>query len=192
VFEPFFTSKPRGQGSGLGLAISKQIVEAHHGTIACDSTPGVGTTVTSYLPELDATDEPEATTDTLAVRPGRETILLAEDDAGLHRLIARTLKRHGYSVLTSQSSADAMSVAESHAGTIDLIVSDVIMPGLSGPDLAQRIIRHRPHIKVLYISGFPNHAAFSGAVSRNICFLAKPFTPAALAAKVRECLDARQ
>lgn len=103
----------------------------------------------------------------------------------------RTLVQHGYTVLNTENAGSAIGIAERQAGQIDLLLTDIIMPGLSGPDLAQRIIRLKPTIKVLYVSGFSNPAAFAnGAMSPRICFLPKPFTPHVLAAKVRECLDA--
>ena len=122
--------------------------------------------------------------------PGTETILLVEDEIGLRRLMQRTLEQYGYTVLNAQTAGDAISIAGRHAGRIDLLVSDVIMPELSGPDLAQRIVKLRPSIKVLYVSGYASQAVQGAAsVSPNANFLPKPFAPRLLATKVRECLQ---
>ena len=191
VFEPFFTTKPDGKGTGLGLSTVYGIVKQSGGYITIDSEPGLGTTVTTYLPvALEAGPGPVTTAAVTRVLSGTETILLAEDEPALRRLMQRTLQQCGYTVLNAQSAADAIAVSERHPGAIDLLLSDVVMPGLSGPDLAQRIVRLRPAIKVLYVSGFTSHALFQGgSVDPGTCFLGKPFTRQVLAAKVRECLD---
>jgi CheY-like chemotaxis protein len=190
VFEPFFTTKPIGKGTGLGLATVYGIVKQSSGHLSIESTVGVGTTVTVYLPVVEA---PLQTTELSARAPvlsGNETILLVEDEAGLRHLMQRTLERHGYTVLNSKDVDDALAIASKHAGQIDLLVSDVVMPGLNGPDLAQRIVPLRPSLRVLYVSGFSGLADSSiGSLSGNASLLPKPFTPQALAARVRECLD---
>ena len=189
VFEPFFTTKPRGKGTGLGLATVYGIVKQSGGFIAVDSEPGAGTAIRIHLPAVAET-KPQKAAAQSRVLGGTETILLAEDEKGLRRLIARTLELYGYTVLQSRDVAHAAELAAQHAGEIDLLLSDVIMPGMSGPDLAQHIKGLRPSIKILYVSGFTNRALSDlGFASPNTCFLAKPFTPEALAGKVRECLD---
>jgi CheY-like chemotaxis protein len=193
VFEPFFTTKPTGKGTGLGLATVYGIVRQSGGYITIDSVPGAGTKVTIYLPAANESSKaPEASPATSEVVGGTETILLVEDEVGIRDLMHRTLQRLGYNVLTAQSVTHAVSIAQSHKAPIELLLSDVVMPGLSGPDLAQRIVRLQPTIKVLYVSGFPHHiSSESGSVSPRAAFLSKPFTPQTLARKVRECLDTR-
>jgi len=192
VFEPFFTTKPVGKGTGLGLATVYGIVKQNDGYITIDSAPGQGTTVTAYLPIVDDTVQAPVTT---SMRPnalsGTETILLVEDEGGLRRLMQRTLEQYGYAVLNAADVTEAVSIAEGRNGPIDLLLTDVVMPGLSGPDLAQRIVRLRPTIKLLYVSGFANLVS-GGTVSRNAALLSKPFTPHALVTKVRECLDSEK
>jgi two-component system, cell cycle sensor histidine kinase and response regulator CckA len=190
VFEPFFTTKPIGKGTGLGLATVYSIVKQNGGYVAIDSTVGVGTTVSIYLPVAEgAVDIADGQTSAPVAR-GTETVLLVEDEAGLKHLIRRTLTRYGYTVLESENVNDALDIAEHHEGRIDLLLSDVIMPGLNGPDLAQRIVRLRPEIRVLYVSGFTNSIALGAeSLSARASLLQKPFTPQALAAKVRERLD---
>jgi two-component system, cell cycle sensor histidine kinase and response regulator CckA len=191
VFEPFFTTKPAGKGTGLGLSTVFGVVRQSGGFVAVDSAVGVGTTFTAYLP-VTADSSPlgaavVATTD----GSGKETILLVEDEVGVRQLMQRTLERRGYRVLAATSAADAMRVAES-ADQIDLLLSDVVMPDASGPELAQRMLRLRPALRVLYVSGFPNRVGAAGSgLSRHAAMLPKPFAPHVLALKVRECLDTR-
>jgi CheY-like chemotaxis protein len=190
VFEPFFTTKPAGKGTGLGLATVYGIVKQSAGHITIESAPGAGTIITTYLPVAGHDAASQALgADAETVIEGHETILVVEDDPALRRLMQRTLERHGYTVLQSKNVVDAVSIAEHHPGEIHLLLSDVIMPVMNGPDLAQRIVRLRPTIKVMYVSGFTNQIALDrGCVGANACFLAKPFTPQALAAQVRDCL----
>jgi PAS domain S-box-containing protein len=190
VFEPFFTTKPEGKGTGLGLSTVYGIVKQSGGYITIDSTLGVGTTITSYFPVADIATEAAAATSVTKPAAGSETILLVEDEPGLRRLMHRTLEQYGYHVLSSENVPEVLKMAERHDGPIDLLVTDIVMPGLAGPDLAQRLIRLRPSMKVLYVSGFSNRAAHAASSPRT-CFLAKPFTPHVLATRVRECLDGR-
>jgi PAS domain S-box-containing protein len=191
VFEPFFTTKPAGKGTGLGLASVYGIVTQSAGHITIESTPGAGTIITTYFPLVDGdTALHTVSADAREVLEGHETVLIVEDDPALRRLMQRTLERHGYLVLQSKNVVDALSIAERHPGEIDLLLSDVIMPVMNGPDLAQRIVRLRPAIKVMYVSGFTNQIALDrGSLSTKACFLAKPFTPQALAERVRDCLE---
>jgi PAS domain S-box-containing protein len=191
VFEPFFTTKPSGQGTGLGLSTGYGIVNQHGGYITIDSRPGIGTAVTILLPRKDGVSEATAIARTSPLPLlGSETILLVEDEPGLRRLMRRTLEGRKYLVLEAHDVSDALALASAHEGPIDLLLSDVIMPGMNGPDLAQRIIARRPEVKILYVSGFPSSLlAEEGWHARRVAFLAKPFTPQALAKKVRECLD---
>jgi hypothetical protein len=190
VFEPFFTTKPVGKGTGLGLATVYGIVKQSSGCVSIDSTVGVGTTVTIYLPVAEGAAQTSVEPTRQPVRGGDETILLVEDEAGLRHLMQRTLQRYGYTVLNTDSVDEALALAKDYSGSVDLLVSDVIMPGMNGPDLAQRIVRLRPSIGVLYVSGFSNLADSGvGSLSAKASLLAKPFTPQALAVRVRECLD---
>jgi two-component system, cell cycle sensor histidine kinase and response regulator CckA len=192
VFEPFFTTKPVGKGTGLGLATVYGIVRQSGGQITIDSAPQQGTTVTVYLQSVD--DAPAVRPDVATLRSigGAETILLVEDEEGVRHLMRRTLERAGYAVMTASSVSDALARALDRGRPIDLLLSDVVMPDLSGPDLAQRVVRLHPAMKVLYVSGFTSQLALdSGTLGRRASFLPKPFTPDTLARKVRECLDAR-
>jgi two-component system cell cycle sensor histidine kinase/response regulator CckA len=191
VFEPFFTTKPVGQGTGLGLSTVYGIVKQNGGYVTIASQPKAGTTVTVFWPMSDQ-QEPLAPPIGMSERPlgGTETILLVEDEAGIRSLIRKTLERFGYSVLEARDVLDAITISETHDGSIDLLLSDVIMPVMNGPDLAQRIVKRRPTIKVFYVSGFPNSLlSEQRRQPQRVWFLGKPFTPQALALKVRECLD---
>ena len=192
VFEPFFTTKPAGKGTGLGLATVYGVVKQSGGHITIDSEPGLGTTVTVYFPEASELPDLDTAVASKVDVSGTETILLVEDEPGLRRLMQRTLEGYGYTVLTARSIGHALEIAERHEHPIELLLSDVIMPEMNGPELAQRVIRLRKAIRVLYVSGFTNQAALDRAeLSSRIGFLGKPFTPAVLATKVRESLDAQ-
>jgi len=191
AIEPFFTTKPQGKGTGLGLSTVFDIVRESGGCLVIDSALGKGTTVTSYFPRVDASVESEA----LRPQPDRlstgvETILLVEDDAAVRQLARRVLKNHGYTVLPAPDGSQALELESDHAGDIHLLLTDVLMPGLSGPDLAQRLVRRRAGMKVLYISGFLHQMAVaSRLVGRQSAFLQKPFTPQMLTLTVRDLLD---
>ena len=191
VFEPFFTTKPQGKGTGLGLSTVYGIVKQSGGYITVESQPGAGTTVTSYFPRVDAPVDAKASvahTD----QKGIETILLVEDDAAVRELTHRMLQKRGYTVLEAGDVADAIRIEANHSGPIHLLLSDIVMPDLNGPDLAQRLVLRRPAMKVLYISGFERYGAIVlDFASQHAAFLQKPFTPDALALSVRELLDRR-
>jgi two-component system cell cycle sensor histidine kinase/response regulator CckA len=191
AFEPLFTTKEPGHGTGLGLSTVHGIVKQSDGCITVESTPGVGTTFTIYLPEVD---DPIASTDSKApsvtTLKGTETILLVEDDAGVRILIRKMLEGYGYTVLQARNADDATAIAEEYRGPIHLLMSDIIMPRLNGPNLAQGMVRRRPAIQVLYVSGFANQVAIEyRSFSQNVSFLQKPFAAETLAMKVRERLD---
>jgi len=192
VFEPFFTTKPQGQGTGLGLATVYGIVKQNAGYVAIDSRPDEGTTVTIFWP-MPANDRNASVSQATSLpHPvgGSETILLVEDEQPIRALMRKTLERYGYRVLEAQDVQDALALGARYPRDVDLLLSDVIMPGLNGPDLAQRIVAQRPGLRVLYVSGFPNSLLSEHDRNRHrMAFLAKPFTPEALAMKVRECLD---
>jgi CheY-like chemotaxis protein len=193
AFEPFFTTKGQGHGTGLGLATCYGIVRGCQGQISLYSEVGHGSVFKVYLPEAidaSAADMGPAARD--ADLTGHETILLVEDDDALRKTIHRILAARGYSVLDSTCSGDALSIAERHRGPIDLVLSDMVMPGLSGPDTVALIRAQRPSVKVLYMSGYSDHALLcQGSKEVTVNFIQKPFAPQALAAKVREVIEGR-
>jgi CheY-like chemotaxis protein len=192
AFEPFFTTKGPGQGTGLGLATCYGIISQHGGGIELYSEPGHGTSVKVYLPRADM-DVIEPTINQLRAElpRGTETVLLAEDEAAVRTLVARTLRAQGYSVLEATNGAEALAVAEQHTGTpIRLLLTDMIMPQIGGYELAQRMRLRIPGIRVLLMSGYTDNVAVrSGALDHSFTFLQKPFTPAALVQNVRQALD---
>jgi PAS domain S-box-containing protein len=191
LFEPFFTTKEKGKGTGLGLSTVYGIVKQSGGYITVESTLGVGTAFRIYFPRVEL--EGSAVTEgSEAIDParGRETILLVEDEPAVRGLVHETLRLHGYTVLEARHGIEALLTSAKYAGAIHLLLTDVVMPQMSGPEVAEKILTVRPEIKVLYMSGYPDHPVFDqGGVSRQTGFLAKPFSPHALAQKVREILD---
>ncbi len=190
LFEPFFTTKERGKGTGLGLSTTYGIVKQSGGSIWVYSEPGVGTTFKIYLPRCEEPlAESEAPPPPLTTRQGTETVLLVEDEAEVRRLVERLLRMQGYTVLSAPSPAEAISAARA-AGRIDLLVTDVIMPGMNGREMASVLAAERPRMRVLYMSGYTDAAiAQQGILEPGTAFLSKPFTPDVLARKVREVLD---
>ena len=191
IFEPFFTTKEKPHGTGLGLATVYGIVSQSGGHIFVTSEPGRGSTFAIYLPRVEelasATDAPAAPA---AVRQGSETILLVEDEEAVRGLTRRCLESSGYTVLQASNAEEALPIAASHAGRLDLLLTDVIMPGASGPELALRVLELRPGTRVLYVSGYTDLSmASQGVLDDGAFFLQKPFTPQTLARKVREVLD---
>jgi hypothetical protein len=179
VFEPFFTTKVQGKGTGLGLATCFGIIQQSNGHIHCESQPGKGTEFRIYLPpvrgEEEVTAQPEIPT---RLPQGTETVLLAEDESSLRRLMARVLRMQGYTILEAADGNEALALAQANGPKIQLLLTDVIMPGLSGKMLAEWLTQVNPRVRVLFISG--------------TLFLPKPFNPHDLAKKVREALDAPQ
>ena len=192
IFEPFFTTKDVGKGTGLGLSTVYGIVRQSRGGIFFDSTAGKGTTFTVALPavdvEADAATPPR--TRASAIAEGVECVLLAEDEPGVRALARRALTSAGYAVLEAASGEEALVIAASHSRDIAVLITDVVMPGLNGPELAARVKSIRPDIKVLYTSGYAETAVLGGIKSgRGTAFLQKPFTIPQLRTHVRELID---
>ena len=189
IFEPFFTTK--GEGTGLGLATVFGIVKQSGGSIFVYSEPGHGTVFKVYLPMVEeqaALARKSSGRPTLS--PGSETVLVVEDEDAIRTLVCRVLQRSGYTVLQAKNGGEALSLCEGHAGRIDLLVSDVVMPVVSGGELAQRLALVRPDIKVLFMSGYTGNAiVHHGVIPAHMAILEKPFLTEALARKVREVLD---
>lgn len=192
LFEPFFTTKEKGQGTGLGLAIVYGIVRQSGGDIWVYSEPGQGTIFKIYLPRVEENLEPAPLKLARTTLPqGSETILLVEDDVILRTLAERVLVAMEYTVLTAADGQEALRLAGQHPGPIHLLVTDVIMPGMSGRELAERLVAARPQLKVLYMSGYTDNTIMQhGVLDPEVAFLHKPFSPSTLAGKVREVLDA--
>jgi PAS domain S-box-containing protein len=192
IFEPYFTTKDRGRGTGLGLATVLGIVEQSGGHIDVASTVGEGTTFRVYLPRQA---DPRATVAaetgvSQAPEGGHETVLLAEDEEAVRRLAAMALERSGYRVIAAPDGQAALDMGAAHDGRIDLLLTDVIMPGLNGRELANRFATIHPETRVLFMSGYAGEAlSAQGVLDSSVAFLAKPFVPAELARKVREILD---
>jgi len=190
VFEPFFTTKEKGKGTGLGLSTVFGIVKQSGGTIWLYSEPGKGTTFKVFLP---CVDRPKDSVRPLAlprISRGNETILLIEDDDEVRVVTGGILRGNGYRVIEGRNAADAIRSAENQTTPIDLLLTDVIMPQLSGPELAKRLAPTRPNMKVLFMSGYTDGTVVRhGLLEDTTSFLAKPITIASLTAKVREVLD---
>jgi predicted ATPase/signal transduction histidine kinase/CheY-like chemotaxis protein len=191
IFEPFFTTKKAGEGTGLGLATVFGIVQQSGGHVSVDSEVGRGTTFRIYWPRAAAADDPVLASAALAAVPahGSETILLVEDDEQVRSAARAILQRCGYTVLEASGPGDALLISEQHAGPIDLLLSDIVMPRMSGPELAERIVAIRPGIRLLLMSGYTDVPIPRDALDSRVEFLQKPFTPQTIAEKVRRALD---
>jgi PAS domain S-box-containing protein len=191
IFEPFFTTKEVGKGTGLGLSTVFGIVHQSGGFVVVDSAPGQGTTFDVHFPCVEPRgDAAVAVGGARAENRGTETILIAEDNPQLRALTARMLTERDYIVLSAGTGDEALEIADRHAGEIDLLITDVVMPGMSGRSLAQAIRHARPGIRVLYVSGYSDDMlGQQGVLDPDIHLLAKPFTPETLADRVREVLD---
>ncbi len=194
VFEPFFTTKEKGKGTGLGLSTAFGIVSQSGGSIGVASEPGKGTAFRVYLPESrDARggESPAKTAQPMTLA-GNETILLVEDEEQVRTLVRTILGDRGYAVLESQDGDEALRIGAEHSGPIHLLLTDVVLPGMSGRILAEKLAARRVGVKVLYMSGYTDDAAETSRIlAPGVHFLQKPITPEALTRKVREVLDAQ-
>jgi signal transduction histidine kinase/CheY-like chemotaxis protein len=191
LFEPFFTTKEPGRGTGLGLSTVYGIVKQHRGYIDVQSEPGQGSIFAVYLPRVDAKPAPERTAARERLMPGgRGTVLFVEDEVALRNLMHRVLAKGGYTVLAAGDGLEALALVEGHPGRIDLVVTDVVMPRMSGPELATRLRSRDPGIRLLYVSGYTADQLHSQTdLGEDATLLAKPFTSDGLLRKVREVLD---
>jgi len=191
LFEPFFTTKGSGKGTGLGLSTVFGIVKQSGGSVEVYSEPGRGTSVKVYLPRIDQPVSVEAEDGAKRVPRGSETILLVEDDDMVRTLVRETLQREGYKILDAPGPLEAKRISEQFKPQIQLMITDVVMPKISGRELAEMLTRRRPDMKVLYMSGYTDNAVLnSGILQKEVAFLQKPFTPGALTEKVRDVLEA--
>ncbi|HEX7117537.1 MAG TPA: PAS domain S-box protein [Longimicrobiales bacterium] len=196
IFEPFFTTKELGKGTGLGLSTVYGIVKQSGGYIWVRSEVGAGTCFRVYLPRAGACEALDAAVDdgrdepSDALPSGTETVLLVEDEEAVRSLVRKILEQRGYCVLEARSGSEALALSAKHPGPIDLLLTDVVMPEMSGRELAERLLPDRPGTRVLFISGYTEDAVVRhGIQNTRISFLEKPFSPGALARKVREVLD---
>ena len=189
LFEPFFTTKEVGKGTGLGLSTCYGIVKQSGGHIWVYSELGSGSVFKIYLPRVDRPVQ-SAKNNGAASLDGSETVLLVEDDARVRAAVSRMLRARGYQTLVARDGLEAMSLVEANDAPIDLVLTDVVMPTWSGPEVAD-MVRRRSHAKVLFMSGYTDHAVLrSGVVKPGHSFIQKPFSPDSLARKLREVLDA--
>ncbi len=192
IFEPFFTTKPKDKGTGLGLSTAFGIVQQSGGSIWVYSEEGSGTTFQIHLPRVDGTLESFRPPAPLTTLCGSETILLVEDEEQVRAVARSVLRKNGYDVIEARSGEDALRLSGRHGGTIHLLLSDVVMPQMSGPDLAKQLARTRPHMKVLFMSGYVDDSVVRhGVLQADVAFLQKPITPDLLTRKVREVIDLR-
>jgi len=189
LFEPFFTTKEKGKGTGLGLSTVYGIVRQSEGHIVVQSEEGRGTTFRILLPRAHSAGPVATAAEGPVVTSGSETVLVVEDQAPVRTLIGKILRASGYCVLEAGDAAEAERLSAAEA-RIDLLLTDVLLGTVNGPELAQRLVSARPGLSVLYISGYPDQATLLGVLSSRIAFLHKPFTPETLTQKVRQVLDA--
>jgi CheY-like chemotaxis protein len=190
IFEPFFTTKEKGKGTGLGLSTVYGIIKQSGGYVLAQSEVGRGTTFSIYLPRVDEpADNAGVTPASQSAAGGSETVLLVEDEESVRQLVRETLEAKGYRVLEADHGAAALQIASDHNGPIDMLITDVVMPGMSGRELSEQLLASDPDIKILYLSGYTEDAVVhQGVLEPGTSFLQKPFTLQALARKVREVL----
>jgi two-component system cell cycle sensor histidine kinase/response regulator CckA len=191
IFEPFFTTKERGSGTGLGLATTYGAVKQSGGSIEAYSEIGIGTTFKIYLPRVgEGTAKPEDDILPKNIPGGTETVFLVEDEENVRNLGGRILKDLGYKVMQARNGDEALALAIKSEERIDLLLTDVVMPGMSGSELAKRLVLRHPETKVLFTSGYTDDAiVHHGVLDEGVLFIGKPYSPEGLARKVREVLD---
>ena len=190
LFEPFFTTKDRDKGSGLGLATVYGIVQQSGGDVRVESAPGAGSTFSVYLPAAAVEEEAVSKQVPHPAEGGREVVLFVEDEDNIREPAKEILESRGYTVVAAAHASHALEIARQWNGHFDLLVTDVIMPGMNGSQLADELCRERPTLRVLFISGYPEDAiARNGELQAQRAFLQKPFPPGVLLRKVREVLD---
>jgi CheY-like chemotaxis protein len=194
LFEPFFTTKEKGKGTGLGLATVYGIVKQSGGFIWVYSELGHGTTFKIYLPRVDEAPDVRESGKAVAAGAagGSETVLLAEDEAAVRAVARQALVRHGYTVLEAPNAEAALDLAKRYSGRIHLLLTDVVMPGMSGRALALQLEGIRPELRTIYMSGYTDEAITRhGILEAGLVYVQKPFSPEALVRKAREVLDAK-
>jgi two-component system cell cycle sensor histidine kinase/response regulator CckA len=191
IFEPFFTTKEPGKGTGLGLSTVYGIVKQSAGYVSVDSQLGKGTTFKIYLPRIDSLEEPVESVRAVGTGGGAETVLLVEDVSALRDIVRRVLEHKGYTVLDAADAKSALAASASYDGPIHLLLTDVVLPGTGGRELAEQLRRERPELRVLFTSGYTDDAVVRrGIIERDFAFMQKPFTPETVERRVREVLDA--
>jgi CheY-like chemotaxis protein len=191
IFEPFFTTKPTGEGTGLGLAMVYGFVKQSGGHVEAYSEPGRGTTFKIFLPRVFDAVVTAPVDDTATMPKGHETVLLVEDEEAVRTLAGRVLQAAGYTVLSARNGPEAIRLADEHQETIELLATDLVMPRMSGLEVASQLTQTRPGIRILLMSGYPNEAAMRHGVPPGASLLQKPFNAVALARAVRQVLDDR-
>jgi two-component system cell cycle sensor histidine kinase/response regulator CckA len=191
IFEPFFTTKEPGKGTGLGLSTVYGIVKQSNGHVLVDSREGEGSRFQILLPRAGEPPRQEPVPDPGNLMPGLETILLAEDEDAVRIVARRFLERSGYTVLEARDGEEALGILQQYGRRVDLLLTDVVMPRMSGPALAERVLVRQPEIGILFMSGYPNGALGDGSNQPGAAFVQKPFAPQLLLRRVRETLDRR-
>jgi two-component system, cell cycle sensor histidine kinase and response regulator CckA len=193
IFEPFFTTKEKGKGTGLGLSTAYGIVRQSGGYISVSGRLGEGAAFTIRLPRVTEEEkEPDALEMPEAGPRGSETILLVEDEAGVRKLIEAILRHSGYKVLEAPGAEEAIALCNTYHGRIHLLLTDVVMPGMSGREMAERLCKIRTDMRVVYMSGYTDDAIVRhGVLNTGVAFLPKPFTPESLAQMLRDVLDSK-
>ena len=192
IFEPFFTTKELGKGTGLGLSTVYGIVKQSGGNVWVYSELEQGTVFKIYLPSAHQATDSEEPSDSVPIQDleGTETVLLVEDEDLVRNLVQSVLQRHGYTVLEAPNGAEAMTLLARHLGQVDLLLTDVVIPQMTGPELAEKVMASHPETRLLYMSGYTDSAiVHHGVLDAGLAFIQKPFTPEALLRKVREVLD---
>ena len=190
IFEPFFTTKEKGKGTGLGLSTVYGIIKQSGGYVFAQSELGRGTTFRIYLPRVEDSAEPCGSAPaSQAAGGGSGTVLLVEDEESVRQLVRETLQAKGYQVLEAENGEAALRIASAHQGSIDMLITDVVMPGMSGRELSKKLCEARPKTRVLYLSGYTEDAIMhQGVFEPGTAFLQKPFTLQMLSRKVRDAL----